>query len=35
MNLYLTLAWGFVAFVALLVLCVLYLWWLERHSDRP
>ena len=29
------LAWGFVTFTGLLVLGVLYLWWLERNTDRP
>jgi hypothetical protein len=34
MPLFLALAWGFVGFTALLVLGVLYLWYLERHTDR-
>jgi hypothetical protein len=35
MLIYDVLAWGFVLFTALLVLAVLCLWWLERHTDRP
>lgn len=35
MLIYDVLAWGFVLFTALLVLAVLNLWWLERHTDRP
>jgi len=33
MSIYLVLAWGFVAFTALLVLGVLWLWWLE-HTEQ-
>jgi hypothetical protein len=33
MTLYTALAWGFVAFTALLCLGVLWLWWLERTGQ--
>jgi len=35
MLLFDALAWGFVSFTALLCVGVLYLWWLERHTERP
>ena len=31
---YTALAWGFVAFTALLVVGLLVLWWLESRSSR-
>lgn len=35
MVIYTALAWGFVLFTTLLCLGVLWLWWLERNTDRP
>lgn len=35
MLLYNALAWGFVTFTFALCLGIIWLWWLERHTDRP
>jgi hypothetical protein len=35
MSLFDVLAWGFVGFTALLCGGVGWLWWLERHTERP
>ena len=35
MSLFDVLAWGFVGFTALLCGGVGWLWWQERHTERP
>ena len=35
MGFFLMLAWAFVGFTALLCVGVMWLWWQERHTERP